>query len=254
MKIVIIEDELKTAEELKYMLEDYDSNISVVKLLHSVVSSIEWFTENSEPDLILSDIQLGDGLSFEIFKEIEANAPVIYCTAFDQYAIRAFESNSIDYLLKPIEEDKLHKSIEKYRYFKEHLFSKQEQKTVDLANLIKQVSPGYKQNILVNYREKIIPIKVSDVKLAHVSHGSVYLHLRDGAAHVVQYTIEELETILDPRQFFRVNRQSILNRDFILNIEHYFHRKLVVSVVGGFQEKIIISKVKAPAFLNWVEL
>lgn len=254
MNILIIEDEPKTAEELKYMLEDYDSNITVVKLLHSVASSIEWLSENTAPDLILSDIQLGDGLSFEIFKEIEVNVPVIYCTAFDQYAIRAFESNSIDYLLKPIAEEKLHKSIEKYRYFKEHLFSKEQHKKIDLTSLIKQVNPGYKQHILVNYREKIIPIKVSDVKLAHVSHGSVYLHLRDGVAHVVQYTIEELEAVLDPRQFFRVNRQSILNRDFILNIEHYFHRKLIVSVVGGFEEKIIISKMKAPTFLNWVEL
>ncbi len=225
MRVIIIEDETKTAKELKGMLQELDSEISIEAILPSVLSAIKWLKENPSPELIFSDIQLGDGLSFEIFREVHTEAPVIFCTAFDEYAIRAFESNSIDYLLKPIEEDVLQKSMEKYTRFKAHLLNASQYAT-NLNRVVGQMDPGYKQNILVHYREKIIPIRVPDIQFIYAADGSVYLHAPNDKSYPVQYTIELLESMLNPHQFFRANRQFIINRDAIRNIEHYFNRKL----------------------------
>lgn len=253
MRVIIIEDEVKTAKELKGMLEELDGEISIEAILPSVSSAVKWFKENPAPELIFSDIQLGDGLSFEIFREVQTEVPVIFCTAFDEYAIRAFESNSIDYLLKPIEEDALQRSLEKYVRLKEHLISSNSNQASNLNKVLVQMDASYKQNIIVHYREKIIPVKVIEITFVYASNGSVYLYTENGKNYPVQHTIEQLESMLNPQQFFRVNRQFIINRDTIQNIEHYFNRKLFVRTNIETPEKIIVSKVKAQSFLNWVE-
>lgn len=253
MKVVIIEDELKTAKELNNMLLALDDDIEVTAILRSVSSAIEWLSSNPHPELIFSDIQLGDGLSFEIFRAVRTEAPVIFCTAFDEYAIRAFESNSIDYLLKPIEEDMLQKSLEKYLRFKEHMLNTG-QPGKNLEKVLVQMDSSFKQNILVNFREKIIPIRAIDIQLIHAANGTVFLYTSAEKSYALQYTIEQLETMLNPLQFFRANRQFIVNRDFIQNIEYYFNRKLIVAPKMDFSEKIVVSKVKAPSFLKWMEM
>lgn len=252
MRVVIIEDEARTANELKKMLVGIDSDIEVEAILGSVDAAINWFSKNPMPELIFSDIELGDGLSFEIFREINIEAPVIFCTAFDEYAIRAFESNSVDYLLKPIDEAMLHKSLEKYLRFKDHLIDGV-QRASNMQRVIDQIEVAYKQTLLVNYREKILPIKLQNVGFIHAENGLVYLELEDDKRFTISYTLEQLETMLDPQQFFRANRKFILNRDFIVNIEYYFNRKLFVTCKIESPEKIIISRVKAQTFLQWVE-
>jgi len=252
MRVVIIEDESKTAKELKNMLQALDGDIEVEAVLRSVSSAIDWFKKNPTPELIFSDIQLGDGLSFEIFREIQTDASIIFCTAFDEYAIRAFESNSIDYLLKPVEEDMLQKSLEKYLRFKEHLLTSNAH-TQNLNKVLLQMDTGYKQNLLVHYRDKIIPIKTADIHIVYTFDGTVHIYTSGAAVYTVQYTIEHLESILNPQQFFRANRKCIINRDFIQNIEHYFNRKLCIIPKKEFAEKIIISKIKAQPFLKWME-
>jgi two-component system response regulator LytT len=252
MRVIIIEDESKTAKELKGMLEEIDTDIRVETVLPSVASAIKWLKENTAPELIFSDIQLGDGLSFEIFREVQTEAPVIFCTAFDEYAIRAFESNSIDYLLKPITEDMLQKSLEKYLRFKEHLISSN-QYAANLNKVLVQMDTSYKQNVLVHYREKIIPVRVAEIHFIYASNGLVYVYTGHDKSYPVQYTIEQMETMLNPQQFFRANRKFMVNRDVISNIEHYFNRKLVLTTTHEAPEKIIISKVRAPAFLKWME-
>ncbi|EHQ29672.1 LytR/AlgR family response regulator transcription factor [Mucilaginibacter paludis] len=252
MRVVIIEDEKKTATELVGMLHQLDSEINVEAILPSVSSSIKWLNENLSPELIFSDIQLGDGLSFEIFKEITIEAPVIFCTAFNEYAIRAFESNGIDYLLKPLEEEMLHRSMEKYLRFKSHLLN-HNQYTNNLRRVVAEMTTGYKQNILVNYREKIIPLRITDIQFVYAAFGSVYLHDLNANSYPVPYTIELLESMFNPRQFFRANRQFIINRDSIKNIEHYFNRKLYVIMHTETPEKIIISRIKAQLFFKWME-
>jgi two-component system response regulator LytT len=252
MRVIIIEDESRTALELKGMLQNLDNEIEVEAILPSVLSGIKWLKENPAPELIFSDIQLGDGLSFEIFREVNTEAPIIFCTAFDEYAIRAFESNSIDYILKPIEEDTLQRSLEKYARLKEHLMTSTAY-AVNLNKVLTQMDTAYKQNILVHYRDKIIPIKVADIRFVYASEGSVYLYVPNDKRYVVQYTIEQLETMLNPHQFFRANRQFIVNRDVIQNIEHYFNRKLNLSINCPAPEKIIVGKLKVQPFLKWIE-
>ncbi|RZL19595.1 MAG: response regulator transcription factor [Pedobacter sp.] len=252
MKVIIIEDEARTANELKNMLIGIDNDIEVEAILGSVAKAIDWFSQHPIPELIFSDIELGDGLSFEIFKKVTIEAPVIFCTAFDEYAIRAFESNSIDYLLKPIDEVMLQKSLEKYLRFKDHLISG-EQNALNMKRVIDQIDVAYKQTLLVNYREKIIPVKLQDVGFIYAANGLVYLEMENNTRFTVSYTLEQFETMLDPQQFFRANRKFILNRDFIDNIEYYFNRKLFIALKIESTEKIIISRVKAQPFLQWLE-
>ncbi len=252
MKVIIIEDEARTAHELKDMLLGIDNDIDVEAILGSVSTALDWFAQHLMPELIFSDIELGDGLSFEVFKKINIEVPVIFCTAFDEYAIKAFEANGIDYLLKPIDEVMLQKSIEKYLRFKEHL-NYGVQRRPNIERVIDQIEIAYKQTLLVDYREKIIPIKLQDVGLIYTANGIVYLELDDDKRFTIPYTLEQLESMLDPHQFFRANRQFILNRDFIDNIEYYFNRKLLIACKIKSQEKIVISRIKAQPFLQWLE-
>ncbi|WP_158994178.1 LytTR family DNA-binding domain-containing protein [Mucilaginibacter sp. L196] len=252
MNILIIEDESKTAKELKGLVEALGNDIKVVDILQSVRSAIQWFKENVAPDLIFSDIQLGDGLSFDIYRDVQVNAPVIFCTAFDEYAIRAFEANGIDYLLKPIDVDMLQQSLEKYQRFKKLFDGQNSPYQQKLTKLIGQMDTTYKQSILVYFKEKIIPVKVIDICFIYAAHGLVYLYtLTD--QFTIQHNMEQLEAMLNPQQFFKANRQFIINREIIRNVEHYFNRRLFVKVNCETPEKIIVSKLKANDFLRWIE-
>jgi len=251
MNIIIIEDEPRTANDLQSILESIDSDINVLEILPSVVESIEWFKEHPSPDLIFSDIQLGDGLSFEIFKEIDPQSPIIFCTAFDQYAIQAFEANSIDYLLKPIEEQKVARSLTKFRKLKQHYSNDSFKNNLD--RVVEQMDINYKQSILVTYRDKMIPVKVKDLCFIYASNGIVTLHTNSNQDYAIQYTIDQLQTMLNPAQFFRANRQFIINRDIIQNIEHYFNRRLIIKVNCPTPIKLIVSRLKSQDFLRWIE-
>lgn len=252
MKVLIIEDEIKTAKELKSLIEVTDSDIKVIDILHSVNSAIQWFKENPAPDLIFSDIQLGDGLSFDIYRAITVNAPVIFCTAFDEYAVQAFEANSIDYLLKPIDEVMLEQSLKKYYRFKNLFENQQAYYQKKLIKLLEQMHTNYKQSILVYCKEKMIPVKVNEIRFICAEHGLVNIYTGHGQ-FTCQHTMEQLEAMLSPQQFYKTNRQFIINRDTIQNVEHYFNRRLFVKLTCETPEKIIVSKIKASDFLQWIE-
>jgi two-component system response regulator LytT len=251
MKVIIIEDEPRTARELSSILENLDSAIEVVAILTSVGSAIKYFQEQAAPDLIFSDIQLGDGLCFEIFKEVQLNVPIVFCTAFDEYAIHAFESNSIDYLLKPLEEEMVERSILKYNRIKAH-YSPDTYAT-HLNKVLVQMDGAYKQSILVHYRDKIIPLKVADICYVYANAGVITLHTSGDHDYPVPFTIDQLETMLNPQLFFRANRQFIINRNMIQDIEHYFNRRLFLKLQCDTPVKIIVSRLKVQDFLLWVE-
>ncbi|MDP9077855.1 MAG: LytTR family DNA-binding domain-containing protein [Bacteroidota bacterium] len=252
MNVLIIEDEIKTAKELKSLVEATGSDVKVVGVLHSVNTAIQWFKENPSPDLIFSDIQLGDGLSFDIYRDVQVNAPVIFCTAFDEYAIRAFEANSIDYLLKPIDENMLAQSLGKYHRFKNMFEPPQPLYQEKLTRLLSQMDTKYKQAILVYFKEKIIPVKTSEIRFIYAENGLVYIHTALDK-FTSQYTMDQMEAMLNPVQFFKANRQFIINRDTIQNVEHYFNRRLFVKLYCETPDKIIVSKIKASDFLHWME-
>jgi DNA-binding LytR/AlgR family response regulator len=247
MNVLIIEDEIKTGKELRRLIEGLDDTITVLEVLTSVKSAIAWFESHPPPDLIFSDIQLGDGLSFEVFRQVSLNGPVIFCTAFDEYAIQAFEANSIDYLLKPVDEDKLEQSLEKYKKFKVFF------KRMDMERLAGQFDSTYKRTILVYLRDQIVPVKTADIAYIHAASGLVSLVTRPNHPYACQYTMDQVEVMLDPRQFYRANRQFIINREAIQNVQHYFNRRLCIVTSCPTPERIIISKVKATEFLQWME-
>jgi DNA-binding LytR/AlgR family response regulator len=251
MNVIIIEDERKTARELQDILTGIDSEIHILEVLPSVAAATRWFRENPAPDLIFSDIQLGDGLCFEIYKEVTVTAPIIFCTAFDQYAIQAFESNSIDYLLKPLEEEVVERSLKKYHRIREHYSGNTYQASLNKAMV--QMENAYRQTILVHYREKMVPVKVADISFIHAANGVVTLHVRAGQEYTIQYTIDQLENMLNRNDFFRANRQFIIHREEITDIEHYFNRRLIIKTNSKTPEKIIVSRLKAQDFLRWVE-
>ncbi|UOE52539.1 LytTR family DNA-binding domain-containing protein [Mucilaginibacter sp. SMC90] len=251
MKIIIIEDELTTATELRAIIESLDRSINVSAILTSVTAAIKWLDNNDLPDLIFADIQLGDGLSFEIFKKVQLATPVIFCTAYDEFAIQAFDSNGIDYLLKPLDKTMVKKSLEKYQRVKTHFANGDISKK--LENAMRLLDTNYKQSILVHFREKIIPVKTSEIKYVYVANGKVSLQQADGGSYAANYTIDQIEEWLNPKIFFRANRQFIINREIIQDLEHYFNRRLLIKTIGDTPEKIIVSRERSQEFLRWLE-
>jgi len=252
MKVLIIEDEIKTAKELKGLIEAIDNDIEVIGILQSVKSAVQWFEENPSPDLVFSDIQLGDGLCFDIYRDVQVNAPVIFCTAFDEYAIRAFETNGIAYLLKPIDETMLEQSLLKFQHLKSLFDTQKSGYQQKIVKLVEQMDTKHKQSILVYFKEKIIPVRTADINFIYTSNGVVYIHT-DHSQFTTQYNMEQLEAMLNPGQFYKANRQFIIRRDSIQEVEHYFNRRLFVKLICETPERIIVSKIKAGDFLQWVE-
>ncbi len=248
MRILIIEDEKLTANDLVFSIQEVRPNFTVIKILASVKSAITFLKTEPAIDLIFSDIQLTDGLSFEIFKAIEIDAPIIFCTAYDEYALNAFDVNGIAYLLKPFTTEAIKIAIEKF----EKLTQQKDNKLTQLLQYMEQSNkPKASPSLLVYQGEKIIPVPFNDIALMYLKNGIVKLHTFDNQIFIASETLEELEKINDTN-FFRVNRQYLVHQKAIKNAAKYFNRRLVLHLHIRFDEKIIISKEKAPVFLDWL--
>ena len=253
MNILIIEDEAKTARELKAMVQGLNKGLQVTDILPTVKAAVDWFQSHPQPDLVLSDIQLADGLCFEIFRSVTVTCPVVFCTAFDQYAIQAFEANGIDYLLKPVDESRLAGSLRKYEQLKQALGGKSSAMNDRLPALLAQLQPRYKSSLLVFRNDKIIPVKTTDMAFIYSAGGTVTVCTRDLQTYLLKEVLDELEPQLDPQLFFRANRQFIINRHALVMAEHFFNRRLVVKLDVETPERIVVSKTKASALLAWME-
>lgn len=268
MKIIIIEDEHITAEDLEATILKVNSKAQIIQILGSVKEALNYFRDNQNHiDLIFSDIQLGDGSSFEIFENIEIKCPIIFCTAYDQYALKAFEMNGIHYLLKPFDTESVKIALEKYETLKENLsgsvkaVSMASQESDSITNLKTVIELLQKEellkkgeapkSILVYHKDKILPIRLEDVALFHIESNTTKLITFRNNSYQVNKPMEELESICS-NSFFRVNRQFLINRDAIIDTAQYFKRKLVVNLNVNVPEKVIVSKAKAPTFLNWL--
>lgn len=249
MKIVIIEDEAAAANQLKFLLKTIDFEHVILAVIETVSEAIEWFTTHDSPDLIFSDIQLADGISFEIYEQIAVKTPIIFTTAFDEYAIRAFKLNSVDYILKPIDEESLRFAIEK---FKNQQLIKQEV----FQQLIQQQSftpKNYRKSFLVKYRNKLIPIKTTEFAYFFIENGLVFGQLFDSRKMVLDFKLEDLENQLDPNEFVRANRQYILSRESTQAIEPYNNSRVIVRTNPPSPFEVIISKEKVTSFKKWYE-
>jgi two-component system, LytTR family, response regulator LytT len=251
MKIVIIEDEKITADELANTITALEPDITIEAILDSVQNAVAYFDENEEPDLIFSDVQLGDGLSFEIFNTCKISAPVIFCTAYDEYALNAFKTNSIDYILKPSTSKIIANALAKYRNFRKTFFDSEQQYKA-ILEILAYREAAQNTSILVLYKDKIVPVWIEDIALFYIENEVTHLVTFNSKAYTINKNLEELERI-SGRSFFRVNRQCLINRKSIVEASHYFSQKLSITIAVPFKEKIMVSKEKAPLFLKWLE-
>ncbi len=250
MKIVIIEDEQHTADDLAETILKVDASAKIMASLRSVKEAVSYFQKSESPDLIFCDIQLGDGLSFEIFTKLSITSPVIFCTAYDEYALKAFNANGIDYVLKPFTEKTIQKSLNKYQELKNNFISKiPSYKTI--LELLEGRRNQTQVSVLVYHKDNIIPVKLDDIALFYIDHEVTRLITLDQKEYYLNKTLEELEKIAGS-DFYRANRQFLINRNAVLNASQYFSRKLSVHLIIPFKEKIIVSKEKSRNFLNWL--
>lgn len=254
MNIIIIEDEQNAALDLERSIQFLRPHFTIQASLDSVESALEWFAGHPSPDLIFSDIQLGDGLSFDIFAEVNITCPVIFCTAYDAYAIQAFEHNGIDYLLKPITEQALEKSLKKVDLFTKSITNPYDPAVLyNLLSGMEMHTKKYKRMFLVHYREKMIPIPIAQIACFSISSQSVLLHTLDNKQYPIFYTLDYLEAVIDPQLFYRANRQHLIAYHAVKEVEPYFERKLLVKLTLLNVDSVIVSKAKATDFLKWLE-
>lgn len=253
MRILIIEDEAPAFRRLQKILEEIDATIEIVEVIDSVEESVKWIKNHNEPDLILMDIQLSDGVSFEIFDQIKINRPVIFTTAFDEYMLKAFKVNSIDYLLKPIKKEDLELSLNKYKNLQEAFGSGHN--SIDLNSLIGQIKMDerrFKSRFLIKQGEKLLSIETTDIAYFQTKNGVVYLCTTENKKYLMDYNLDEVMNQLDPEKFYRANRQYIISFQAI-NATHKFHKgKLLIELMHKTDESITISAEKATAFKAWL--
>ncbi|QKG80372.1 LytR/AlgR family response regulator transcription factor [Tenuifilum thalassicum] len=250
MQYIIVEDEQPTAEMLKGLVESLRPNFKCLGCFDSVSSTVRWLQTNEHPDIAFFDIQLADGLSFEIFEHLKLNCPVIFTTAFNEYAIKAFKVNSIDYLLKPINKVDLKSALEKFESMQRPALVTPEL----LASIAAQLgAPNFRRRFIVRVGEHIKTIETENVVLFHVMEKNTYLKTADGRDYAIDFTLEMLEVELDPVQFFRINRGAIVSKKFIRDIVVYSSSRLKVITPIENDEPLIVSRERVSDFKKWLE-
>lgn len=248
MKVVIIEDEQITANSLIACINEVRPSYTVVKLLASVAEAVEYFQNNNQFDLLFSDVQLGDGLGFEIFKRTVITKPVIFCTAYDNYALEAFNANGIGYILKPFDARSVQTAIEKFEKLIPHNNDPINQ-LLDYLN--KPVQLANDKATLVYQNEKIIPIPIPDIAMVYLSHGLTRLLTFNNRVFLLAQSLEDFENE-NGQLFFRANRQFLVHRKVIKDVSQFYNRKLVINLTIPFPEQILVSKERSPVFLQWL--
>ncbi len=255
MKAVIIEDENLIAQELQCLIKNVSQDVDILEILPSLKTARRWFMSNAEPDLIFMDIQLSDGVSFELFDAYQLSCPIVFTTAYDEYAIRAFKVNGVDYLLKPIDGEELKRAIDKCR----DIVESKTQFPTDIRQLVKRLSQPqatqslYKEKFIVNFRHQWIPVNASDIA-CFMKENIHYIFTFSGEKHILDFTtMEEIEELLDPQKFYRANRQFIVNIEAIKSVMPHENQKLTLSLKAPLKMEVDVSREKAPAFKKWFD-
>lgn len=249
MKAVIIEDEFVAAQTLQRLLESVDSNIEILAVLQSIEDSVKWFSENTTPDLAFMDIHLADGYSFSIFEQVTIDCPIIFTTAYDEYAMKAFEVNSIDYLLKPINKKDLERAFTKYKNISSKINNADlVSHIIDTLNNTRAV---YKSNFLIPHKDKLIPLAADKIAYIYSEFKMAKIVTSDQQSYTLDTSLDDLSKQLDPNLFFRANRQYIIAHKAVSDIAIWFGGKLSVSLTMSTPERIIISRARVADFKDW---
>jgi DNA-binding LytR/AlgR family response regulator len=253
MTILIIEDEEPAFRRLQKMLKELEPDHTLLDQIVSVSSAVKWFKENDAPDLIISDIQLSDGISFEIFKQVEIKCPVIFTTAYDQYAIEAFKVNSIDYLLKPVKKEDLEKAVTK---FKALTPAAAPPPAIDINKLLQSLQPAgtteYKKRFVVRYGEHIKTIDIEEVVYFYTEDKATFLCTKDARRFVVDFNMDSLDSILDPKVFFRINRQYIISIHSIAEMFAYSKSRVLIKLNPPAKHETVVSTERSADFKHWL--
>ncbi|WP_432410362.1 LytR/AlgR family response regulator transcription factor [Rasiella sp. SM2506] len=251
MKVLIIEDEKPAARRLNRMLEHLD--VGVDQMLHSVDEAIQWFKNNEHPDLIFLDIQLSDGLSFEIFDEVEIQSSIIFTTAYDEYALQAFKLNSIDYILKPIDEEELATAVKKYK-MRQPKTQHVQFNFDDIKKLLTNpVEREYKKRFTTKIGQHIKMISVDEIECFYSENKGTYAHTVDGRDYLLDTTLEQLEDELEPQTFFRISRKYYININAIKDIISYTNSRLQLKLNSYKAQEVIVARERVRDFKLWLE-
>ncbi|MEQ8713994.1 MAG: LytTR family DNA-binding domain-containing protein [Cyclobacteriaceae bacterium] len=251
MRVIIIEDELRSAERLRKMLIKLEADIEIDAILDSLVSAREWFRDNSPPDLAFLDIQLGDGTSFELLHELKSDFPVIFTTAFDQYAIKAFKYKSVDYLLKPVVEEELVQAIEKYQA-SGNLPSKP--LVQDLVSTHRLITGDFKKRFLIKIGEQYKPVTIDEVAYFYSRDNQTYLMTLPGKHYPIDQSLEQIENSLNPLEFFRVSRKMLIGLNAIAEVHTYFNSRLLIKLQPSTDLECLVSRERVSDFKSWMDL
>lgn len=255
LKIIIIEDEIPAQRLLKETLQDINIATEVVTCLNSIKSTVDWFLNNPHPDIVLLDIQLSDGVSFEIFNQVRIESMIIFTTAYDEYAMQAFKVNSLDYLLKPIEKEELHAAFVKYHNYNKQ-FIKETNANIEysrIATLIKNEKKEYRKRFLIQSNETFIYLPVEEIALFYSMQGITFAMTFEKREFPINFSLESLKVQLNPDNYFKINRQIIINIESIQKIRSYFNGKLKLDTRPSYSEDIVIGKDKAASFKRWLD-
>ena len=254
MKILIVEDEELAVKKLQKTLLSIDRMVEVVGVTDSIKSTVDFLKQNSAPDLILMDIELADGQSFEVFNMVPVKNPVIFITSYDEYALKAFKVNSVDYLLKPVQKDELEAALKKY---KELNVADNNKSSSDINNLIKELQSKlqpkeYRKRFLVKQAQKLVSIEVEDIAYFYSDGRLNFFKTRDNRKFVVDYTMDELSDMLDPEKYFRISRSFYVSVDSIDQIHDYFGNRLLLNLTPALDKEALVSREKVMDFKKWM--
>lgn len=249
-RVIIVEDETAAAVNLRSMLASIDSNVEVLAVLESVEEAVEFFSSDVEADVVFMDIHLADGESFRIFQSVDINIPIIFTTAYDEYALQAFKVNSIDYILKPYKEEDLRRALDKLERL---TVGERATQNDSREKMVREVHGDNMQTMLLRYKDKLIPVTADEVAFFYTSEERVTVTTLKGDCYPVDKTLESLSQQLSPEKFFRANRQFIVSRRAVKDIAVWFGSRLALNLTIETPERIIISKARVPEFKSWLQ-
>lgn len=253
MKVLIVEDEPSVAQNLCDLLEEVEPSIEILAILESVEESLEWIKNHASPDLGFFDIRLADGNSFQIFERIFVPFPVIFTTAYDEFALKAFKVNSVDYLLKPIDKREIRAAIDKYKTFYTKTESIDQEKLLSLIESFRKKSPKpYKRNLLVYQGDKIIPVDIQTIAYFYLQEELIYAVTHQNIKYHIDQSLEKVYSQLNPEDFYRTNRQFIVSRSSVKGAAQHFNRKLLVQLKPDPKTEVLVSKSRVTDFKKWL--
>lgn len=253
ISVLIIEDEIHAQKELRRLLTLCNYDIKILETIDSIEDAIDWINNNENPDLMFFDIQLSDGLSFEIFKHIKSNIPVIFTTAYDEFAIQAFKVNSIDYLLKPVKIEDLNRALEKFTSLAKNTVSDNTKLSISKIEQLLLNKPSFKSRFISKIGDQIIHIGINEIAYFKSEDNVTFIVTRNKKRYIIDLPLDHLITVVNPDVFYRLNRGTIAHLDSIKKINKYFNSRLHIELEPGTEDNILISRVKVPDFLTWID-